>query len=94
MRRISVYLLYLDSLKSILVAVGDISPRIGTTQQTVIPRGYRRKINGELLLGCWNIIRDGERIVKDCIDQLKGAGLGIARVLRPGDVDRTPGRGT
>jgi hypothetical protein len=45
----SVYLLNLDSLNSILVTLGDISPRIGVTQQTVVPGGYSREGNGELL---------------------------------------------
>jgi|SRR6266850_309154 len=94
MHGISVYLLDLDSLNSILVAVGDISPRIGTAQETIIPGGYSRESNVELLLGCLNIIRDSECIVKDRIDQFKGASLGIARFLRPSDADRTPGRGT
>jgi len=49
MHRISVYLLDLDSLKSIAPAVGDISLRIGVTQRTAIPGGYSREVDGELL---------------------------------------------
>jgi hypothetical protein len=76
-----VYLLYLDSLESILVTVTDVSPNMRKTQQLIIPGGNSRESNGERLLGCLNIIRDSERIVKDCIDQLKRASRRIGRVL-------------
>jgi hypothetical protein len=49
MHGISVYLLDFDGLESILVAVGDFSPRIGTTQEVIIPGGYSRESNVELL---------------------------------------------
>lgn len=42
-------------------------------------------------VGCLDIVPDGERVVKHCINQLKGEGTGVTGVARPSKLSWSSG---
>lgn len=76
----SFYLLDLNSLDSIPVAVCGISSRFGTVQQNTIRDRHSRESNRECSGIYRNVIRDSECVVKNGIDQFQGDGRGVGSV--------------
>jgi hypothetical protein len=93
MHEVLSHLLDCNRSNRVTITVNEISSGVAAVLQIVLPSLDNRESNGNSSRGHWDVIRDGDRVMKECwVLELNGDGSRVPIVGRPGNRRGTPRR--